>query len=452
MTKTPVLLRASAGMLAVLLSACGRGLPDAVPEGYERVGDHVAIRSEAARYSANRHVVPAAELFDEGDYTLFKLRVDCRDQFATESGARFGADGTFRGEVAARNWGKLDAAPRLRPAAEKLCALADDSRFVDNPDDDRAVMALLFADGHDNAWAVWHGPSAQDRAETSPRHVQILKKGRYTEGNRSFAYVITGANDPECTANACDGGILGAALFEQVDNRWKLRRHDPVVDVVGEGGRLPPDGFVRVLSADGQPPLLAIEWRIMKFGDGFGGLGVYGFVGHHFKKVLARAGWADTTGTSDCSDHGSCTRYATSLALGGAGGAWPELVAHRTGLDHIEGRAMHVDERTTYRFDGKGAYLDAGKTANNRPVVVPTPAQAEAMATMRPVVIDAVRAAWAQDARFRQVEILGLELEPESDAVYRGVLDARQAGQAHQYRMRIDVRPGPEYAWAFVTD
>ena len=452
MRTIPVLPHASAGMLAVLLSACGNGLPDAVPEGYERVGDHVAIRANAASFSANGHVAPVAELFDGGDYALFKLSVDCRDRFATESGTRFGGDGSIRGEVPARDWGGLDAKSHMKPAADKLRALATTSRFVQDPDNDREVMALLFADGHDNAWAQWQGPSAEDEKKSTTRRVQILKTGRFVDAGHPTAYVITAADDPKCTARSCSGGVLGAALFGQVDGRWQLLGHDPLVDVVGEGGTLPPPSFVTVLTPDGEPPLLAIEWRTMHFGEGFGGIGVYGFVGGHLQKVLSRDGWADTTSTSDCTDRGLCTDSHTKLALGKPGGAWPEIVANRTGVGQEGGRTTRIDERTTYRFDGKGAYLEASKSANNTPVVVPTPAQVDMMAAMRPVVIASVAAAWATDPKFQKAEITSLALEPEIDTMYRGQLGVRIDGQSRTFAMRIEVQPGPQYAWSFAKD
>lgn len=452
MRTTPVLSYASAGMLAVILSGCGRGLPDAVPEGYERVGDQVAIRADGAHYSANGHSVPAAELFEGGEYALVTLNTDCRGQLAASAGTRFGSDGTLRGDVAARGWRKMEGEPALRSAAEHLCKLAEHSRTVSDPNDDRAVMAMLFADGHGNPWATWLGPSAGDKGEQTTRNVRVLKKGRYTDGPRQFAYVITGADDPECTANVCDGGIVGAALFEQVESKWFLRAHDTTVDVVGEAGQMPPPSAMRMLTTEGSPPLFAIEWRTMKFGEGFGGYRVYGFVSGHFKTVLSQDGWADTTGTSGCAERGDCADYATTLSLGQAGGAWPELVAHRVGRDSIAGQPMRIDEHITYRFDGKGAYLEVDRKANNVPIVVATPAQSAAMAAMRPVVIEAVREAWRGDPKFSAAELTGLELEPESDTVYRGLLGVRMAGAARQFPMRIEVRPGPEYAWAFVKE
>lgn len=451
MRTTPVLSCVSAGMLAVLLGGCGRGLPDAVPEGYERVGDQVAIRADGAQYSANGHSVPAAELFDGGDYALLKLFTDCRGQIAASAGTKFGSDGSLREDVAERDWRKLDDAPSLRPAADTLCALAESSRTVSDPNDDRAVMATLFADGSGNPWATWVGPSANDEDEQTKRHVRVLKKGRYADGTRQFAYVVTGADDRECTANACAGGIVGAALFEQVEGTWFLRAHDTTVDVVGEAGQL-PHSAMRMLTTDGSPPLFAIEWRIMKFGEGFGGYRVYGFVNGHFKNILSGGGWSDTTGTSGCAERGDCADYATTLTLGKSAGPWPALIAHRVGREVVDGRPMRIDERTSYRFDGKGAYLEIDKKSNNTPIFVATPEHREAMAAMQPVVIDAVRTAWVDDAAFRDAEIVELTLEPESDTVYRGMLAVHLEGTMRRFPMRIEVRPGPEYAWAFVKE
>ena len=92
------------------------------------------------------------------------------------------------------------------------------------------------------------------------------------------------------------------------------------------------------------------------------------------------------------------------------------------------------------------------KAANNVPIVLATPEQSAAMAAMRPVVIDAVREAWRGDPTFSAAELIGLELEPASDTVYRGVLAVRMAGTPRQFPMRIEVRPGPDYAWAFVKE
>ena len=179
---------------------------------------------------------------------------------------------------------------------------------------------------------------------------------------------------------------------------------------------------------------------------------MYGFVHGHFKTVLSTEGWADTTGTNACAERGDCTDYATTLKLGQAGTAWPELIAHRLGRDMIDGRPTRVDERTTYRFDGKGTYLEIDKQADNTPFVEPTPIQEEAMSAMRPVVIDAVRKAWSNDPKFDAAELTGLELEPESDTVYRGVLAVAMQGAVRQFPMRIEVRPGREYAWGFVKE
>ncbi len=452
MRAPPALSYVSAGMLAVLLGGCGRGLPDAVPEGYERVGDTVAIRVDGARYSANGHSVPAAELFDGGDYALITLSTNCLGMVAASAGSRFGSDGTMRGDVAARDWRKLDETPGLRAAAEALCARAYTARTVEDPNDDRAVMAMLFGDGYGNPWATWLGPSAGDPAKQSKRNVRIVMKGRYSDGTHQYAYVITGADDPECTANACDGGIVGAALFEQVEGTWFLRAHDTTVDVVGLAGQLPPPSAMRMLTTDGSPPLFAIEWRIMKFGEGFGGYRVYGFVNGHFKNILSGGGWSDTTGTSGCAGRGDCADYATTLTLGKSAGPWPALIAHRVGREMVDGRPVRIDERTSYRFDGKGAYLEIDKKSNNTPIFVATPEHREAMAAMQPVVIDAVRKAWVDDGTFADAEIVELTLEPESDTVYRGMLAVHLEGTMRRFPMRIEVRPGPEYAWAFVKE
>lgn len=241
------------------------------------------------------------------------------------------------------------------------------SRRVEDPDNDVALLALLFGDDHGHAWARWQGPSAADESRTATRHVRILKKGRYRGQGRPLAYAITGAADPACSARACSGGILGAALFEQVAGRWQLRSHDRLVDVVGEAGCLPAAAFMRVLTAEGQPPLLAIEWRSTHAGAGSGGIHVYGFVADHLKKVLSIRGWADNTDADDCTKRSLCSDYHTQLTLGQPGGAWPEIIAQRTGVDEVAGESGQIDERTRYRFDGKGAYLEVATTAQWHP-------------------------------------------------------------------------------------
>ncbi len=439
------------GMLALVLSGCS-DLPDAMPQGYERVGDTVAVRADGVEFGPMFHAIPVAELFEDGDYAIYILSADCKGRAARTGGTRFSSDGVIGAEIEAVTWGAAAQLSTLQLAVDHLCELAKTGRVVDNPDDRNKVLALLYGDPDGQGESSWQGPSAADEEKITTRRVKVLKTGRFVEGGRQLAYVITGAYDPECTARACSGGILGAALFEQVEDRWQLRSHDPHVDVIGEQGKLPLPEYIQVLTAAGQPPLLAIESRSMHFGEGGGSIDVFGVVADHLKKVLSTSGWADNTGANDCTDRGECVDVETTMAVGRPGGAWPEIIAHQTGMTKTDGEQTRIDERTTYRFDGKGAYVEASKIANNTPIVKATSAQADEITKMRPVVIDAVRAAWTADAAFAAAEITELELQPESDAVYAGVLGVRKDGNDRTFRMRIEVRPDSQYAWSFVKD